>query len=86
MLRHIVLVQFKHISNYPAIKIYCNLGICDDHDEIEFSRHNAVIGQMLNIASRRFEKKIEYCQVQGPNGTRLRFSSTIDTNNPDTIR
>ena len=62
------------------------LAACDDDLEIKSSRYQPDEGSEFRFSTKEFDKPVEYCQVEQPNGNRLHFSSVPDKRNPNAIR
>ena len=62
------------------------LGTCHDVAKIKNARHNPYEASEIRFSSSKYDKPIEYCLIEQPNGEKLHFSLVPDKNNPDVIR
>ena len=62
------------------------LGTCHDDAKIKNARHTPYEASEIKFSSSKYDKPIEYCLVEQPNGDKLHFSLVPDKKNPDVIR
>ena len=66
--------------------MYEILAACEDNLETNHSRYQPHKGSEFHFSTKSFDKSIEYCQVEQPNGNKLNFSLVPDKQNPNVIR
>ena len=66
--------------------MYEILVACEDDLEIKHSRYQPHTGSEFRFSTKSFDKSIEYCLVEQPNGNKLHFSLVADKQNPNVIR